>query len=111
MKYIPDGFLSEDQKMAKNEAIKEEKDKIAKIPNYLWKNYANEEDYGMRYKYLKDLKTDKHNAEYYVPTIEKLLRKGFLRGKGGSGDETIIDLGEDAVRILVTLDRAGVYGE
>lgn len=111
LKYIPDGFLSEDQKMAKNEAIKEEKDKIAKIPNYLWKNYANEEDYGMRYKYLKDLKADKHNAEYYVPTIEKLLRKGFLRGKGGSGDETIIDLGEDAVRILVTLDRAGVYGK
>ena len=65
----------------------------------------------MRYNTLADIKADKNNAPYYLPTIEKLMAKGILRGKGGTGDETIIDLGEDAVRVLVTLDRTGVYGE
>lgn len=69
------------------------------------------EENEMRYNTLADLKADKHNGEHYLPTVEKLLKNGILRGKGGSGDETIIDLGEDAVRILVTLDRAGLYGE
>lgn len=69
------------------------------------------EETEMRYNTLADLKADKYNAPYYLPTIEKLMDKGILRGKGGEGDETILDLGEDAVRVLVTLDRAGVYGE
>lgn len=69
------------------------------------------EENEMRYNTLADLKADKHNGEHYLPTVEKLLKNGILRGKGGSGDETIIDLGEDAVRILVTLDRVGLYGE
>ena len=64
----------------------------------------------MRYEKLKDLKADKYNAPHYVPTVEKLMEKGILRGKGGEGDATVIDLGEDAVRVLVTLDRAGVFG-
>ena len=46
-----------------------------------------------------------------LPLHQKLLEKGILRGKGGEGDNTILDLGEDAIRVLVTLDRAGVYGE
>lgn len=70
-----------------------------------------EEDNEMRYNTLADIKADKNNAPYYLPTIEKLLAKGILRGKGGEGDGTVIDLGEDAVRVLVTLDRAGVYGD
>lgn len=69
------------------------------------------EENEMRYNTLDDLKADKHNGEHYLPTVEKLLKNGILRGKGGSGDETVIDLGEDAVRVLVTLDRAGLYGE
>ena len=69
------------------------------------------EEAEMRYNTLADLKADKYNAPYYLPTVEKLMAKGILRGKGGEGDETILDLGEDAVRVLVTLDRAGVYGE
>ena len=68
------------------------------------------EENEMRYEKLKDLKADKYNAPYYVPTVEKLMAKGILRGKGGEGDETILDLGEDAVRLLVILDRAGVFG-
>lgn len=63
-----------------------------------------------RYNTLGELKADKTAATYYLPTIEKLMAKGILRGKGGEGDETMLDLGEDAVRVLVTLDRAGVYG-
>ncbi len=66
------------------------------------------EEEEMRYETLGALKADP-NATYYLPTVEKLLEKGFLRGKGGEGDELILDLGEDAVRILVTLDRSGVY--
>ena len=58
----------------------------------------------MRYETLKDIQN-----KYYRPTIEKLLEKDILRGKGGSGEETILDLGEDAIRILVLLDRAGVF--
>lgn len=70
-----------------------------------------EEGEEMRYNTLADLKADKYNAPYYLPTVEKLLQKGILRGKGGEGDETVLDLGEDAIRVLVTLDRAGVYGD
>ena len=69
------------------------------------------EEAEMRYNTLADLKADKYNAPYYLPTVEKLMAKGILRGKGGEGDGTILDLGEDAVRVLVTLDRAGVYGD
>lgn len=73
-------------------------------------NFEKEED-EMRYKKLSDIKADKYNAQYYVPTMEKVLRKGYLNGKGGSGDDTIIDLGEDTIRLMVSLDRAGVYGD
>lgn len=60
----------------------------------------------MRYERVKDVQNP-----FYRPTIDKLLEKDVLRGKGGSGEETILDLGEDAVRLLVMLDRAGVFGE
>lgn len=68
--------------------------------------YYGKEEPEMRYELLKDIKN-----EYYRPTVEKLLKRGVLQGKGGSGEETVIDLGEDAVRLLVILDRAGVFGE
>lgn len=69
------------------------------------------EFYGMeapevRYECLKDVK-----SEYYRPTLQKLMERDLLRGKGGNGEETIIDLGEDAIRILVILDRAGLFDE
>ena len=84
----------------------------AGICDYFGVAYAAEEkeENEMRYEKLKDLKADKYNAPYYVPTVEKLMAKGILRGKGGEGDETILDLGEDAVRLLVILDREGVFG-
>ena len=46
----------------------------------------------------------------YRATLDKLVSKGVLKGKGGTGDDLILDMGEDAVRVLVLLDRAGVFG-
>ena len=60
---------------------------------------------GKRYHTLGDI-----TSEYYRPTIDKLINKGVLKGKGGDGEDTEIDLSEDAVRLLVILDRSGVFG-
>ena len=65
----------------------------------------------MRFDTIADIKENANAKKHYLPTIEKLMKKGFLNGKGGSGDKTVIDLGEDAIRVMVTLDRAGVYGD
>ena len=77
---------------------------------YGLKKKPGEED-EMRYNTLADLKADKKYGGDYLPTVEKLMEKDILRGKGGEGDETVIDLGEDAIRVLVMLDRAGQFGE
>ena len=42
--------------------------------------------------------------------MEKLIAMG-VGYKGGTGDDTIIDLGEDTVRMLVILDRLGKFDE
>lgn len=67
--------------------------------------YYGMEEPEMRFELLKDVK----NAAYR-PTLEKLLRAGLLRGRGGEGEDTVLDLGEDAIRLLVVLDRAGLFG-
>lgn len=56
------------------------------------------------YYYLKDVP-----KKYYRPTIDKLIDYGYLAGKGGSGEDRIIDLTEDSVRVLVYLDNAGIW--
>lgn len=66
------------------------------------KNETEEQE--MRYMLLGDVK-----SADYRPTVEKLIRLGFLRGKSGEGEQTVLDLGEDALRLLVVLDRAGVF--
>lgn len=80
--------------------------KLAEAEAALIAEYYGMEEPEMRYELLKDIK-----SEFYRPTVEKLLKKDVLRGKGGSGEETVVDLGEDAIRLLVMLDRAGVFGE
>lgn len=40
------------------------------------------------------------------PTLEKLVSRGILEGKGGDKG---LDLGEDMTRLLVILDRAGTF--
>ena len=62
------------------------------------------EDSEMRYKYLKDI--PKH---YREETIDRLVAQGIIAGKGGEGEDLIVDLGEDAVRVLIYLDRTGVF--
>ena len=47
----------------------------------------------------------------YRPVMDRLAAAGILRGTGGGGENRIIDLGEDAVRILVMLDRAGAFSK
>lgn len=56
------------------------------------------------YKTLGEV-TDK----YYRPTLDKLVMKNILRGQGGTGDNMIINLYENDIRILVMLDRAGCF--
>ena len=58
----------------------------------------------MRFELLKDIKDG-----FYRPTVDKLIAGGILRGRGGEGENLVVDLGEDAVRLLVMLDRAGVF--
>ena len=59
------------------------------------------EETEMRYKYYDDM------PDWAKPTIAKLVRKGYLVGKG----DGVLDLTEDMIRVWATLDNAGLYGE
>lgn len=63
-----------------------------------------EEALEMRYNKLGEVKN-----QDYRKTLDKLIQKGFLKGKGGVGDGLIINMSEDTVRTLVILDRAGLF--
>ena len=60
----------------------------------------------MRYEKLKDV-----TNQTYRQTLDKLVEKGLLKGKGGEGEDLLLDLAEDNVRMLVILDRTGVFGD
>ena len=47
----------------------------------------------------------------YRPVLDKLIAKGILKGRGGTGDNLILDFSEETIRLLVILDRAGVFDE
>lgn len=47
----------------------------------------------------------------YRSVLDKLISKEILKGRGGSGDNLIIDFSEETIRLLVILDRAGVFDE
>lgn len=59
----------------------------------------------IRYHELREV----HNKEFRA-TLDKLIAMGVLKGEGGEGEERVLNLGEDAVRLLVMLDRAGIWG-
>lgn len=61
---------------------------------------AEKEDSEMRYKTIDEI------PGYARETVQGLLDSGVLLGKGG--DEGL-DLSEDMVRVLVMLDRAGMF--
>lgn len=63
-----------------------------------------EEETEMRYEKLRDV-----NNTLYRATLDKLIAKGLLKGKGGEGEDLTLDLSEDNVRMLVILDRTGVF--
>ena len=65
---------------------------------------SDEEESEMRYEKLKDVE-----SKVYRETLDKLIEKKLLAGKGGSGEDLILDMSEDAVRLLVVLDRAGAF--
>lgn len=54
-----------------------------------------------RYELLKDVREPRCRA-----TLEKLLARGLLEG---DAEQTVLGLGEDALRLLALLDRAGLF--
>ena len=46
----------------------------------------------------------------YRTVLDKLIAADILRGRSGTGEERVLDLTEDSVRLLVLLDRAGAFG-
>ena len=50
---------------------------------------------------------DDNMPEWAKPTVNKLMRKGHLKGD----DEGKLNLDDNMLRILVINDRAGIYGE
>lgn len=71
--------------------------------------YAAPQMSGKRYRTLGDVRADKEVAPFYLPTLEQLIAQGALKGKGGTGDALILDLSEDAIRLLVILNRLQLF--
>ena len=46
----------------------------------------------------------------YRAALDKLIASVLFNGKSGTGETRVIDLGEDAVRVLAVLDRVGIFG-
>ena len=78
------------------------------IDEAAWAKFKNllEEAEEVRYEKLKDV-----TNQTYRQTLDKLVEKGLLKGKGGEGEDLLLDLAEDNVRMLVILDRTGVFGD
>ena len=45
-----------------------------------------------------------------IGLVMQLIAADILRGRSGTGEERVLDLTEDSVRLLVLLDRAGAFG-
>jgi len=70
----------------------------------LWDNFKamlTQEETEMRYKYYEDM------PDWAKPTIAKLVWKGLLKGDCDGAH----NLSEDALKVFVVNDRAGLYGE
>jgi N-acetylmuramoyl-L-alanine amidase CwlA len=76
------------------------------IDEAAWAKFKDllEEAEEVRYEKLKDV-----TNQTYRQTLDKLVEKGLLKGKGGTGEDLTLDLSEDNVRMLVILDRTGVF--
>ena len=78
--------------------------RLADAQAALLAEYFGLEEFEMRYERLKDVQNP-----FYRPTLDKLVQKEILQGKSGTGEDTVIDLSEDAIRLLVMLDRTGIF--
>ena len=61
---------------------------------------------------MQTLSQIEENAPYALPTVKKLIEKGYLRGNGSTNEKnepTDLDLSVDMLRILVINDRAGLF--
>lgn len=47
----------------------------------------------------------------YRDVLDKVIAKGIIAGRSGTGDDLVLDMSEDAVRLIVILSRSGVFGE
>lgn len=56
---------------------------------------------GKRYNKLSDVK-----ETYYKEPLKELISAGYLNGKGGDGEDLVIDMDENGVRALVIMYRA-----
>ena len=56
------------------------------------------------YELLKDV-----TEKWYRPTMNMLIERGYMAGKGGKGENTIIDFDEDTIRMFVILNRVGIF--
>ena len=84
-------YVGSDGKVAKNRTLKlDGEGKLIPAGGY--------------YYYIKEVPAS------YRETLDKLVAKEVLKGKGGTGEDLILDMSEDAVRTLVLLNRAGAFG-
>ena len=79
---------------------------LCKYYNVTYKKSTTSQASGteVRYKLLKDIPKG-----YRSETIDRLVKLGIIKGKSGHGEDLVIDLGEDAIRLLVINDRASLY--
>lgn len=56
------------------------------------------------YRSLRDV-----DDPLFRQTLDKIIALGYLKGQSGSGEDLVINLTEDSVRLLVVLDRTGVF--
>ena len=86
-------------------------EKILSILKAILSTKAEEEmeEPKVRYNKIADM------PDYAKPTITKMVKKGFIGGAGKAKDENGLpadpDLSLDMIRVFVTNDRAGLYGE
>ena len=86
-------YLGADGAMVVNKSLKIDEDgKLTYAGNY--------------YHLLKEV-----TSSTYREALNYAIKKGFIKGEGGEGENLIINLPEDSVRMIVYLYRAGVFNK
>lgn len=104
-----------DPASTKEERLMGDMDTFRSQVKYYWAVDAREhnkedEDMAPRYNTIAEIEKA---APWAVPTISKMIDKGFITGGGkkdAKGNPTDMDLSMDMIRIFVTNNKAGLYG-